>query len=99
MISEKEFQAAVVQAFRLHGWKVFHPYDSRRSEPGFPDLTMLTPRGRVVFAELKSDKGRVTDAQEEWLDWVNAGTVEGYLWRPADWPQIEVVLAGQVPEE
>jgi len=31
--------------------------------PGIPDLMVMLPKGRVVFFELKSEKGRVSDTQ------------------------------------
>jgi hypothetical protein len=31
--------------------------------PGIPDLMVMLPKGRVIFFELKSEKGRVSDAQ------------------------------------
>jgi hypothetical protein len=30
---------------------------------GIPDLMVILPKGRIVFFELKSEKGRVSDAQ------------------------------------
>ena len=63
--TEKGFMQAVVDLARLQGWKVYHTYDARKSEPGFPDLTMVRD-GRLVFAELKTEKGKLTPAQEEW---------------------------------
>ncbi len=68
--SEKAFQRAVVEYARLAGWKVYHIHDSRRSESGFPDL-VLARRGRVIFAELKTEKGRVKPEQREWLTQLN----------------------------
>ncbi|MGH2878933.1 MAG: VRR-NUC domain-containing protein [Solirubrobacteraceae bacterium] len=90
--TEKQFQTAVVEYAELNGWLVYHTYDSRRSNPGFPDLVMA--RGyRLVFAELKSEKGRESRAQTEWLDALGRATPEVWLWRPSDWPEIEGVLA------
>ena len=34
LISEKEFQATVIEYAKACGWKVYHTYDSRRSDPG-----------------------------------------------------------------
>jgi len=31
--------------------------------PGMPDLVVVLPEGRVIWAEIKSDKGRVSPAQ------------------------------------
>ena len=64
--TEKQFQAAVVQFAKLRKWKGYHTYDSRKSAAGFPDLCMV--RGsRIVFAELKSEAGKKTAAQDVWL--------------------------------
>jgi hypothetical protein len=32
---------------------------------GFPDLTVVTPSGRVLFVEMKAPKGELSDAQAE----------------------------------
>lgn len=83
-MTEKELQEAIVQLARLRGFMVFHPYDSRKSTPGWPDLFLLHPRtGEIVVAELKSTSGRVSHAQQEWIDaFAVAGTVV-HVWRPA----------------
>lgn len=38
---------------------------------GFPDLIALAP-GKVAFLEIKTAKGRVSEAQGEWLDRITA---------------------------
>lgn len=94
--TEKQFQAAVVEYALLQGWRVYHTFDSRHSVAGFPDLCMV--RGlRLLFAELKTEKGRESKAQREWLDALGLATPEVWLWRPSDWPEIETVLR-RVPE-
>jgi len=48
---------------------VFHPRYSLGSEPGWPDLTLIRRRDRrLIFAELKGDKGRLKPRQEAVLD-------------------------------
>lgn len=99
-MTEKQLQAAIVKTARLLGWRVYHTFDSRRSEPGFPDLTMV--RGRLlIFAELKTDKGKVSAAQEAWLDALISTGVGVALWRPADWLDgtVERVLRAEQPNE
>lgn len=98
-VSEKEFQAAVIRYAELRGYRVYHTHDSRRSAAGFPDL-VLVKHGRLVFAELKTEKGRLSKAQEEWLDALgNVGDplcdhcADVHVWRPSNWPVIEAVLA------
>jgi hypothetical protein len=33
---------------------------------GIPDRMLLLPKGRVVFVELKTDKGKISSAQLNW---------------------------------
>ena len=40
---------------------------------GFPDRTILLPRGKVMFVELKRPKGgRYSALQDKWRDWLRA---------------------------
>lgn len=65
-LSERDFQAQVVQLAQLHGWLAYHTFDSRRSAAGFPDLVLV--RGpELIFAELKTDHGTVRAEQDRWL--------------------------------
>jgi hypothetical protein len=91
-LTEKEFQAQVLTLARWCGWWAFHPFDSRRSAPGWPDLALLRPP-RVLFVELKSDRGRVTAEQEWVLEALRACGLEVCVWRPSDWAEIEEQLA------
>jgi hypothetical protein len=103
VISERELQTAVIECAKLLGWRVMHQRPARtlqgwrtplEGHAGYPDLTMLRPP-RLVFAELKSKKGRVHFDQATWLNGFDAVPgVEQYLWRPADWEtgKIEDVL-------
>lgn len=95
-MNENEWQAKVVEFARWNGWHVFHPYYSRRSEPGWPDLSMIRD-GHLVFAELKTRTGRVTAAQHRVLSLLDeCADVEVYLWRPMDWPDVVRVLGRRV---
>ena len=101
-VSETSFQHTVLDLARLRGWKVCHfrPGLDRRGrwstpmqgDPGFPDLVM-TRKGRLIFAELKSDKGKpAPPAQEEWLAALRETAAGFYEWRPADWENIMEIL-------
>jgi L-ascorbate metabolism protein UlaG (beta-lactamase superfamily) len=100
--SERDFQGFVVSYAGWQGWKrIYHTYDSRRSPEGFPDLVMVRPP-RLVIAECKTEKGKVTAAQQAWLDDLLATQVhldsfafptpEVYLWRPSDTDKIMELL-------
>lgn len=105
-INEKDFQQTLIEAARAWGWLVGFTHDSRHSETGEPDLRMVhRHQRRVVFIEVKTDKGRVRKGrwnkkatrwlpgQDEWAETLMCCPgVEYYLWRPTDWPEIELVL-------
>ena len=69
-MDEKEFQAEVIRLLQMNGFtKIYHTHDSRRSEPGFPDIVAIRPSdGYALFWELKTDKGKCSEAQCEWLE-------------------------------
>lgn len=90
--SETELQRQIVDLAKAFKWWVYHTYDSRKSTPGFPDLVLIRPP-RVIFAELKSDAGRLTAEQANVLELLRqCGQVESYIWRPKDWATLVDVL-------
>ena len=91
-VTEKDFQQQVVTLARVCGWRVYYTTDSRRSPFGFPDLCMVRPP-RLLYAELKTMRGRLTPQQIEWLDDLRRVTgVEVRQWKPSDWDEIVAVL-------
>ncbi|HLB12610.1 MAG TPA: VRR-NUC domain-containing protein [Dehalococcoidia bacterium] len=93
MTTEKDFSQQVYDLGRLRGWHCYRAWLSVHSPAGFPDLLMV--RGdRIIAAELKTGKGKLTLVQEEWLGALAAtGKVETHCWRPEHWPQVEEALA------
>lgn len=84
-MSEKNLQSAVEKLARFSGWLVYHTHDSRRSQPGFPDLVMVSgKRGMVLYRELKSATGKLRPEQVTWLDELTAAGEDAGVWRPAD---------------
>jgi hypothetical protein len=73
---------------------VYHTYDSRRSNAGFPDLFLLRGSQKIV-AELKRDGGRVTAGQQAWLAAFELAGIEAWVWRPRDIAEVQAVLAGR----
>ena len=92
LMTERQLLDAVRAACRWAGLLTYHTYSSRRSEPGFPDLVAIRPP-RVLFIELKVEKGRLSRAQEHWLKLLRlVPCVEVFVWRPSDWPAVREVL-------
>lgn len=91
---EADLQTRILGHARALGWLAYHTHDSRRSQPGFPDLVLVSERrGRVMFRELKTERGRLSDDQRTWLRALTAAGMDAAVWRPAD------LLAGRVLHE
>lgn len=103
-MTESEFQDNVVDLAHIHGWRVFHARNAKVGDKhmtpiqydgkGFPDLVLAHPDKGVIYAELKSTKGRLSKAQNEWLDVLEEATDEAqvFVWRPEDIQAIHRVL-------
>lgn len=101
-ISEAAFQRAVIEIAKWERWLVHHtrPAQMRsgrwatpiQGDAGFPDLVLAHPARGLIFAELKSAVGRVSDQQTEWLETLRANGVEAYIWRPRDLQTIRLRL-------
>lgn len=69
----------------------YHTYDSRRSEPGFPDEVLVGRR--TLFRELKQQGKHPTAAQQRWLDRLAAAGHDVGVWRPED------LISGRIARE
>jgi len=95
--TEARLLREVRRAARQNGWADYHPAISMGSPAGFPDLVLVRPPV-IIFAELKSARGRLTSSQRAWLERFQQcsipGRIETYIWRPGDWPDILRILSG-----
>lgn len=99
-LKEADFQKAIIDLARRLGWRVAHfrvsQTDERWMTPvaadgkGFPDLVLV--RERIVWIEVKAEKGRVRPDQVEWIDALRNAGAEVHIWRPSQWTLIEGVL-------
>ena len=80
-MTERQFQSQVRDYARLTGWLGYHTHRSDRSDKGFPDLVLVRDR-RVLWLELKSEKGRTTPEQETWLAALRQAGQDAYVVRP-----------------
>jgi hypothetical protein len=86
-MSERQFQDLLVETAITLGYVTYHTHDSRRSDPGFPDLVCVKPGRPVLFVEVKAEKGRVSPIQQLWVDTINeaSGDAMALVIRPRDW--------------
>lgn len=108
-MTEAQLQAAVLELARLLGWRVAHFRPARTvtgwrtpvaaDGAGFPDLCLV--RERVLFRELKAERGAPSSEQLAWLDALTAAGADAGIWRPSDWTAglIEAELRGLVVGE
>jgi hypothetical protein len=100
---EDEFTKQVIELFQISDWLVAHFRPARTSSgnwitavqgdgKGFPDLVAVKGN-RVIFAELKSAKGKVREEQWRWIRRLaDSKRVEVYIWHPEDWEKIVEIL-------
>lgn len=64
------------------GWRTAVSGDGK----GFPDLVLVNAQmGEVLFVELKSERGGLSDEQKDWLSALRSAGQRAYVWTPAQW--------------
>lgn len=102
-ITEADWSKRVLDAAKLFGWRIAHFRPAQTSKGwrtpvqgdgrGWPDLVLLRPP-RLILAELKSDSGRVSLDQSNWIaQLAEVPGIEVYIWRPSDWEDVYTTLA------
>jgi len=98
---EKDFQKAVIQLAKFRGWRIHHTrtvqvgsnhFTPLVGDRGFVDLVMVHPTRGCIFVELKTDRGRVSEHQVDWLDQLEKAGMEVHVWRPNNWAEITARL-------
>lgn len=83
----------VVALARDLGYCCYHTFDSRRSQPGFPDLVLARPRdGRLLAIECKQPGKAATAAQRWWIEALNAAGTLAFVATIDDWEWLVEVL-------
>lgn len=95
-MSEADWQRRVTDYCTVLRLLWYHVPDSRRTNPGFPDLVIAGPGG-VLFVELKTERGKVSAHQQTWIDTLEPH-VQTRVWRPSQWDEVYdtlLALAGR----
>ena len=96
--TEREFQEQIAQLARQFGWMIVHHGGNQHRRAyydttGFPDLLMVSPTGRVLFRELKTDIGSLTPDQERWRRELLNRHADYAVWRPTDWVDVVATIS------
>jgi len=107
-MTEAEFQKQVVDLAHLYGWQVHHTrpavlpggkWATHGIDPGFPDLVIAHPDKGVIIAELKSEKGRISENQMAWAIALGSRPpLKVRFWRPSDLGGIIYLLREGTPK-
>jgi hypothetical protein len=83
-MTEAQLQRQVIDMARFHGFTLwYHTHRSDRSPAGFPDLVLVSRRQkRILYRELKRKGGRVTPAQQAWIDGLRDVGQDACIWTP-----------------
>ena len=79
-LTEKQWQAQVVQLAHTLGYRHYHPLRSKGSPAGWPDLALC--KDRLVLLELKTETGKISSAQADWIRALHHAGTEVYVARP-----------------
>jgi len=101
-VTEAQFQSSLIKWAKTFGWRVHAERPAQYSDgrwathvqgdAGWPDLVLVRPP-RMIFAELKVGKNKLSDAQIAWWRVLTATSTEVYEWRPEQWSQILAALS------
>ena len=101
-LSEKEWQQVVTETATWYGWTYYHSRPAIMKSgkwataleglAGFPDLVLVHETRGLVFAELKSEKGRLSHKQQRWIDLLRLAGQEVYVWKPSDFGEVKLRL-------
>jgi hypothetical protein len=94
---EAEFQSWIVSEALTRGIRVSHDPDSRRQNPGEPDLFLLSPRG-CAWVEVKAPSGILRPAQREWHNWLVLAGQRCLIVAPGDEAQVLALLDSLAPQ-
>ena len=108
-VTEDAFLLQVIELARLRHWLVHHCRPARtrkgwatpiQGDPGFPDLVLVSDPDkrsdcRLIFAELKSQKGKTTHSQNQWARALR-GTQTEYWGEQRPWEESPLPMTPEV---
>lgn len=84
LMPERELQQLVADLCGWLGLIHYHVPNSKHMERGLPDSIIIGGQ-RVLWRELKAERGRLTLEQRDVGDKLKAAGEDWRIWRPSDW--------------
>lgn len=100
---EDKFLKQILEYAKIRGWRSAHFRPGMMANgrwitaglgqtKGFPDI-ILVRSDRLIFAEVKTDAGEMSDTQLDWMESLSQTRLcECYLWTPSRWQRIQEIL-------
>lgn len=95
--SGRDLERNVIELARLLGWRCAHFRPALTKHgwrtpvsadgAGFPDLLLVHDQHGILVRELKAGTGRVSAAQQAWLDLFRHAGVSAEIWTDTDWQE------------
>ena len=103
--TEQAFLDWILHEAKKAGWKRAHFRAARTKKgwvtpvsadgKGFPDVLLLKDK-RLVVVEAKSESGKLSPSQYDWLEKFGRAKAEVFCWTPSDRETILEVLKGMI---
>ena len=107
--SEAQFFGAIVDLAHTFGWSVASFRAARLKDKdgkerwrtpvradgaGWPDLVLARLGSPILFLEVKSETGKVSPEQAEWLRLLGRAGSPAFVIRPSQWDELVTLLKG-----
>jgi len=93
-VTEKQLREQIRDLCKSLGYSFYFTWTSIHSPRGMPDLILCRPP-RLIFCELKTEKGQLSDHQKEWIDVLSqCPGIEVYIIRPSEIEKFAEILQG-----
>lgn len=106
-VLETDFQQQIEQLAHMLDWRTMHVRRSVKGErggwvtatsvAGWPDLVLWHEQHGILFREIKTESGKITQQQLDVLMSLRAAGGDAQVWRPSMWTEIEAQLKGNKP--
>lgn len=93
-ITKEQFMDQLAVLAASYGYVVHHDKDTHLVEAGFPDLLLWKAGKGLVYLTCLSQREKLSEPQNVWIERMRASWVRAGFVRPKDWEWLEAILSG-----